>query len=140
MVTRRKTQAISLGFAGWAPHSDIDPENMEKLRRKRGRTIHVAVRKVEEIRTLKPLVQKTSRRVDILVTNAGTNVPKSSLKVTEAEWDYLVDLNLKGVFFTCQTIGALMIKQRRGKIINLASTMGFVALPERASTATRLCK
>jgi NAD(P)-dependent dehydrogenase (short-subunit alcohol dehydrogenase family) len=53
------------------------------------------------------------------------------MKVTEADWDYLVDLNLKGVFFTCQTIAGLMIRQRGGKIVNLASTMGFVAIPER---------
>jgi 2-deoxy-D-gluconate 3-dehydrogenase len=85
---------------------------------------------------LKPLVEKTFRRIDILVTNAGTNVPKPSLKVTEADWNFLVDLNLKGVFFTCQTIGSLMIKQRSGKIVNLASTMGYVALPERAIYCT----
>jgi NAD(P)-dependent dehydrogenase (short-subunit alcohol dehydrogenase family) len=90
------------------------------------------MRKVKEIQSLKPLIKKTLNRVDILVTNAGTNVPKATLNVTEADWHYLVDLNLKGVFFTCQTIGSLMIKQGHGKIINLASTMGFVALPERA--------
>jgi 2-deoxy-D-gluconate 3-dehydrogenase len=90
------------------------------------------MRKVKEIQSLRPLIKKTLNRVDILVTNAGTNVPKPTLNVTEADWHYLVDLNLKGVFFTCQTIGSLMIKQGHGKIINLASTMGFVALPERA--------
>jgi 2-deoxy-D-gluconate 3-dehydrogenase len=94
---------------------------------------HVAdMRKVEEIKSLKPLIKKTLQRVDILVTNAGTNVPKLTLNVTEADWHHLVDLNLKGVFFTCQTIGPFMIRQRHGKIINLASTMGFVALPGRA--------
>ncbi len=139
-------RAISLGFAQMGASLilvDIDQNNMEKVRleaKKAGSpkvVSHVAdMRKVDEVRTLKPLVEKTFRRVDILVTNAGTNVPKPSIKVTEADWDYLVDLNLKGVFFTCQTIGALMIKQRGGKIINLASTMGFVALPERAIYCT----
>jgi NAD(P)-dependent dehydrogenase (short-subunit alcohol dehydrogenase family) len=134
-------RAISLGFAEMGAKLilvDVDQENMENVRleaREMGSPeviTHVAdMRQVEEIRTLKPLVEKSLRRVDILVTNAGTNVPKSSMKVTEADWDYLVDLNLKGVFFTCQTIGGIMIKQRRGKIVNLASTMGFVAIPER---------
>jgi NAD(P)-dependent dehydrogenase (short-subunit alcohol dehydrogenase family) len=134
-------RAISLGFAEMGAKLilvDIDPENMEKVRleaKEKGSPkviTHVAdMRRVEEIRALKPLVEKSLRRVDILVTNAGTNVPKSSMKVSEADWDYLVDLNLKGVFFTCQTIGGIMIKQRRGKIVNLASTMGFVAIPER---------
>lgn len=139
-------RAISLGFAEMGAKLilvDIDRENMKKVSleaREMGSPkviTHVAdMRQVEEIRTLKPLVQKTFRRVDILVTNAGTNVPKPSLRVTEADWNYLVDLNLKGVFFTCQTIGSLMIKHRSGKIINLASTMGFVALPERAVYCT----
>ena len=139
-------KAISLGFAEMGASLiliDIDEQNMEKVilaARETGSpkvVSHIAdMRRVDEIRTLKPLVEKTFRRIDILVTNAGTNIPKSSLKVTEADWDYLVDLNLKGVFFTCQTIGALMIKQRRGKIINLASTMGFVGLPERAVYCT----
>jgi NAD(P)-dependent dehydrogenase (short-subunit alcohol dehydrogenase family) len=139
-------RAISLGFAEMGTSLilvDIDQPNMEKVSleaKEMGSpevVSHVAdMRQVDEIRTLKPLVEKTFRRVDILVTNAGTNVPKPSLKVTEADWDYLVDLNLKGVFFTCQTVGSLMIKQRRGNIINLASTMGFVALPERAVYCT----
>ncbi len=139
-------KAISFGFAEMGVRLilvDIDRKNLEKVSleaKKKGSPAvisHIAdMRKVEEIRTLKPLVEESFQRVDILVTNAGTNVPKSSLKVTEADWDYLVDLNLKGVFFTCQTIGARMIKQRRGKIINLASTMGFVGLPERAVYCT----
>ena len=134
-------RAITLGFAEMGCKLilvDIDEKNMEKVSleaKEKGspRVItHLAdMRKVEEIRTLRPLVEKTFRRIDILVTNAGTNVPKSSMKVTEADWDYLVDLNLKGVFFTCQTIAGLMIRQREGKIVNLASTMGFVAIPER---------
>ena len=139
-------RAISLGFAEMGSRLilvDIDQENMEKVcleAKEKGSPkviTHVAdMRQVKEIRTLKPLVEKSLRRVDILVTNAGTNVPKSSMKVTEADWDYLVDLNLKGVFFTCQTIGSIMMKQRYGKIVNLASTMGFVALPERAVYCT----
>ena len=134
-------RAITLGLAEMGARLllvDIDEENMAKVCREAeekgspGVVTHVAdMRQVREIRTLESLVRKTFRRVDILVTNAGTNVPMSSMKVTAEDWDYLVDLNLKGVFFTCQTIGGLMIKQRHGKIINLASTMGFVAIPER---------
>jgi NAD(P)-dependent dehydrogenase (short-subunit alcohol dehydrogenase family) len=135
-------RAISLGFAQMGAQLiliDIDKKEMEKVRLealKNGSPkviTHVAdMRKVKEIQSLKPLIKKTLHRVDILVTNAGTNVPKPTLKVTEEDWHYLVDLNLKGVFFTCQAVGSLMLKQRHGKIINLASTMGFVALPERA--------
>jgi 2-deoxy-D-gluconate 3-dehydrogenase len=134
-------RAITLGLAEMGARLllvDIDEENMAKVCQEAeekgspGVVTHVAdMRQVKEIRMLESLVRKTFRRVDILVTNAGTNVPMSSMKVTEEDWDYLVDLNLKGVFFTCQTIGGLMIKQRHGKIINLASTMGFVAIPER---------
>ncbi len=134
-------RAISLGFAEMGASLilvDIDAKNIEQvcLEAKEAGSpkviTHLAdMRQVKEIRALKSLVQKSLGRVDILVTNAGTNVPMSSMKVTEKDWDFLVDLNLKGVFFTCQTIGGMMLRQRSGKIVNLASTMGFVAIPER---------
>jgi NAD(P)-dependent dehydrogenase (short-subunit alcohol dehydrogenase family) len=58
----------------------------------------------------------------VLVNNAGLGFTKPALEVTEAEWDSLIDLNLKGTFFCSQQIGALMLARGYGKIINLSST------------------
>jgi len=65
--------------------------------------------------------------IDVLVNNAGTAVTKKAEDLSEAEWDLVIDTNLKSVFFCCQVIGRQMIKQMGGKIINIASIFGMVA-------------
>lgn len=66
-------------------------------------------------------------KVDILVNNAGVGITKPALDITEDEWDKVVDLNLKGVFFLAQAVGRQMKKQNSGKIINISSAYGVVA-------------
>jgi NAD(P)-dependent dehydrogenase (short-subunit alcohol dehydrogenase family) len=52
--------------------------------------------------------------------------------VTEQDFDDTLAVNLKGTFFTAQAVGRVMIKQRRGRIINISSQAGFVALPSES--------
>ncbi len=54
------------------------------------------------------------------------------MEVTEADWDAVLDTNLKGVFFCSQAVGKEMIKQRQGKIVNVASINGLVGYYRRA--------
>ena len=68
-------------------------------------------------------------RIDILVNNAGIGAPNPVEHVTEKDFDETLAVNLKGTFFTAQAVGRVMIKQRRGRIINISSQAGFVALP-----------
>jgi len=68
-------------------------------------------------------------RIDILVNNAGIAPENLIENVTEKDFDYTIAVNLKGTFFTTQAVGALMIKQQYGRIINLSSQAGFIALP-----------
>lgn len=72
-------------------------------------------------------------RIDILVNNAGVNIPKLALDVTEADWDRVLDINLKGLFFTTQAVGRVMVEQKAGKIVNIASQMGVVGYWKRAA-------
>lgn len=69
------------------------------------------------------------KRIDILVNNAGIGAPNPAEHVTEKDFDDTLNVNLKGTFFTAQAVGKLMIKQKRGRIINICSQAGFVALP-----------
>jgi len=68
-------------------------------------------------------------RLDILVNNAGGGFNNLAQDVPEREFDETVHLNLKGTFFTSQAAGRAMIRQHRGRIINMSSQAGFVALP-----------
>jgi len=72
-------------------------------------------------------------RIDILVNNAGTIFRKPMLDYTDNDWDLVIDVNLKGTFLFTYAVGKQMIAQRYGRIINIASIMGGVALPPRAS-------
>ena len=67
-------------------------------------------------------------RIDILVNNAGMGAPNPAEKVTEQDFDDTLAVNLKGTFFTCQAVGRHMIAQRSGRIINIGSQAGTVAL------------
>jgi len=69
--------------------------------------------------------------IDILVNNAGINIPQWSVEVTEEAWDVIIDTNLKGLFFCAQAVGKVMIRQKKGKVINLSSQSGSVGIPQR---------
>lgn len=68
-------------------------------------------------------------QIDILVNNAGGGFTNLAQDVSESEFDQTVAMNLKGTFFASQAAGRVMIQQGRGRIVNLSSQAGFVALP-----------
>jgi len=68
-------------------------------------------------------------RLDILVNSAGTNIRKPLLEFTEEEWDTLLNTNLKGLFFCSQFAAKEMMKQGRGKIVNLSSAAAQIGVP-----------
>lgn len=74
-------------------------------------------------------------RLDVLVNNAGINIPKLAMDVTEEEWDRVLDVNLKGVFFVAQAAGRVMRDQTPpgGCIVTIASQMGLVGYWDRAA-------
>ena len=68
-------------------------------------------------------------RLDILVNNAGVAPENPAENVREVDYDLTVGINLKGTFFASQAAGRVMIRQNGGRIINMSSQAGFVALP-----------
>ncbi len=72
-------------------------------------------------------------RIDILVNCAGIALLDSALEVTEERWDKTMDLNLKSLFFLSQEAAPHMIRQGGGKIVNLASQAGIIALDKHAA-------
>jgi NAD(P)-dependent dehydrogenase (short-subunit alcohol dehydrogenase family) len=67
-------------------------------------------------------------RIDILLNNVGVGPENSAEKVTEADFDFTVNTNLKGTFFVTQAVGKAMIQRRNGRIINMSSQAGSVVL------------
>lgn len=78
-------------------------------------------------RLIKAVLDKFGR-IDVLVNNAGTNIRKPFLEITQKEFDDVVHLNLRAVFFLTQAIVKKMMKQKKGKIINIASLGSQIGL------------
>jgi len=65
-------------------------------------------------------------RVDILVNNAGVTRDNLLMRMSEAEWDTVLDTNLKGAFLFTKAFSRAMLKQRAGRIVNVASVVGLI--------------
>ena len=72
-------------------------------------------------------------RIDVLVNNAGLGTNHDALDATEQEWDELFAVNVRGLFFACQSAGRWMVDQRYGRIVNMASQAGLVGIPRHAA-------
>jgi len=81
-------------------------------------------------------VVKDFGKIDILVNNAGVIIRKAAEEITREDWDHIMNTNLRGAFFCCQLVGREMIKQKKGKIINISSDASQRAMPERSVYAT----
>jgi NAD(P)-dependent dehydrogenase (short-subunit alcohol dehydrogenase family) len=90
--------------------------------------VQMDISKLNEINAAITESMKHYRHIDILVNNAGIGAPNKAENVTERDFDETINVNLKGTFFTAQAVGKEMIKQKSGKIINISSQAGFVAL------------
>ncbi|KDD71631.1 short chain dehydrogenase, partial [Helicosporidium sp. ATCC 50920] len=73
--------------------------------------------------------------VDVLVNNAGITRDALVLRMKPEQWDEVIQVNLSGVFFASQAAAKLMAKQRRGRIVNVASVVGLAGNPGQANYA-----
>lgn len=72
-------------------------------------------------------------KVDILINNAGVSIPATADEVTEDQWDETMDVNVKSAFFLSQVLGHEMVNSGWGRIINISSQAGLVALNQHAA-------
>jgi len=118
---------IALGLRD--EHSDNGLVKEIEAMGKRALPLQMDVSKMNEIHDAIEKIKNRYGRIDILVNNAGVAPENLVENVTEKDFDYTLAVNLKGTFFVSQAAGAMMIKQKFGRIINLSSQAGFIALP-----------
>lgn len=109
------------------------------LIRQTGRNALILSTDVSRLDDIRAAVQETADhfgRLDILVNGAGVNIRKPPEDFSEADWDWIMNINLKGVFFACQEAGAIMRQQGKGKIINIGSLSMEISIPNIALYAT----
>lgn len=93
---------------------------------------------VKDAQKVQELVDKTLDkygRVDILVNNAGVTKDTLFVRMTEVDWDEVLDTNLKGTFLCMRAVSKVMMKQRAGRIINMASVIGLTGNAGQANYA-----
>lgn len=91
------------------------------------------VSKAEEVDNLLKAVMDKWQRVDILVNNAGITRDTLLLRMKPEDWQAVIDLNLTGVFLCTRAVSKVMLKQRSGRIINIASVSGQMGNPGQAN-------
>ncbi|MCA1054582.1 glucose 1-dehydrogenase [Rossellomorea aquimaris] len=82
----------------------------------------------DDINKVLNYIEDQKLNIDILINNAGMNIRSNALEVTDEEWQQIMDTNLKSAFMMSQEIGSHMKDHGGGKIINIASVAGHVAL------------
>ena len=109
--------------------SDLDPV-LEAVRNE-GRTAHALSADLNQHADVFRLAEEALRiwpTLDILVNNAGVNVLAPATEVAAADWDIMLNTNLRAPFFLAQKIVRPMIRQKWGRIINISSQCGLVAI------------
>ena len=94
--------------------------------------VELDVRNTAQISEVFERVRTHFDSLDVLVNNAGLGANHPAEDVTEADWDDMMDVNLRGLFFACQAAGRIMLEQGSGRIINMGSQAGVVGIREHA--------
>jgi len=119
-------------------HGDEADEVVKQIKKAEGEAISIQanVTKEDEVKKLIKETIKAYGQIDILVNNAGIYRGHSVPDTTEDEWYEVMDNNLKGPFLCCKHTIPKMLKQKGGKIINISSIGGLIALEGSASSVS----
>ncbi len=104
-----------------------DLEKVEEEIARNGGSCSSVVADVSNKVSVDKLIQKVIDeygKIDILVNNAGIYPSTELLEMSEKEWDAVININLKSLFYCCKAVLPIMMKQKRGKIINMSSVTG----------------
>lgn len=80
----------------------------------------------DDVKRVVAEAHKIAGSIDILVNNAGITKDGLLIRMSEKDWDDVISVNLKGVFLFTRTVGKIMMKQRSGAIVNVASVIGLI--------------
>lgn len=121
--------------------SDINIEKAQETAKeieekgRRSIALKVNVADPDEVEQMVEAVIEKFSRIDILVNNAGITRDRLLLRMSQEDWDAVLDVNLKGVFNCTKSVIKYMSKQRSGKIVNIASVVGLMGNVGQANYA-----
>jgi 3-oxoacyl-[acyl-carrier protein] reductase len=95
--------------------------------------VKLDVSKSDEVKQTFDEISKNFGKIDILVNNAGITRDGFIMRMDESDWDSVIDINLKGVFLCSKEAIKTMMKQKYGRIVNIASVVAFTGNPGQAN-------
>lgn len=116
-----------------------DIEGLVAEAAERGFSVHPTLLDVRDVVSIAAAVDQvvaSHGRVDVLVNNAGLGLGQPAMEVSEADWDDMMAVNVRGMFFTSQSVARVMATHGGGRIINISSQGGLVGLPNAAVYCT----
>ena len=137
-------RAIAFKLSAEGAHVVVADMNMEEaqktaadIERKGGKATPVEVN-VANHESVSRLVERSIgvvSRIDVLINNAGITRDNLLIRLGDEDWDSVLDVNLKGVFYCTRAVSKVMMKQRRGRIVNISSVVGLIGNPGQANYA-----
>ncbi|MDD5130261.1 MAG: 3-oxoacyl-[acyl-carrier-protein] reductase [Candidatus Omnitrophica bacterium] len=137
-------QAIAMTFAREGADIVVADVNLEVAQKtasdieglgRRAMAIAMDVTNYESVEDAINKILDKMGKVDILVNNAGITKDNLMLRMSQADWDAVINVNLKGTFNCIKAVSRPMIKQRSGRIISIASIIGLMGNPGQANYA-----
>ena len=132
----RKLAATGQNIIIWDVMEEAAKETAEKISSEFGvKTLGKAV-DVTNSDAIKAAVEEAKEEfgsIDTLVNNAGVTRDGLMMRMKEEDWDFVLNINLKGVFLCTQAVARIMAKQRSGSIVNIASVVGLMGNPGQAN-------
>lgn len=136
---------IALGIASFGadvvvadinfPEAQVTKKMIEKIGRK-ALAIKVDVTKWTQVEEMVNRMTDEFGKVDVSFNIPGINIRKYVLDLTPEEYDKIIEINLRGVFLCSKAVGAIMVKQKKGRMINMASILGHIAMERQAGYAS----
>ncbi len=111
-------------------------EEIAKATGQRALGVPADVSIAEQVEAMVARVLDSFGRIDILVNNAGINIRGPIEQLGESDWDAVIDINLKGPWLCCRAVAGPMKSQKWGRVINVSSMLGEIALPGRSPYAS----
>jgi len=108
-------------------HSKTEAEQLvSNIRSKGGEAVALRadVSRSDDVKSLVEAALNQYGTIDVLVNNAGVVKPHGLMEISEEEWDYVLDVNLKSAFLCSQEVAKIMLEKKSGKIINISSVGG----------------
>ncbi|EZP78006.1 3-ketoacyl-(acyl-carrier-protein) reductase [Parageobacillus genomosp. 1] len=128
----RQGAKVAVNYAGSEAKANEVVEEIKKMGQE-AVAIQADVSSAEAVERMVKTVLEQFSRIDILVNNAGITRDNLLMRMKEEEWDQVINTNLKGVFHCIKAVTRPMMKQRYGRIVNIASIVGISGNPGQAN-------